>query len=286
MIATSRFFWTAVAAASLVVCQHSDAAQTAKSEHSIDSSSSGPIRSLLQKPLQGGEAYVWYLVHCGYAIKTQTKLLIFDYVRTTRDSHERSPEQSLAAGRIDPSEIRDLDVYVFVSHSHEDHYDPVILDWQGQIRNLKYIFGWQAADDSSHIHLVGPRGSLMLDGMEIYTINCWSGVPEVAYLIKTDDLTIFFQGDYKSDSLTDIEYLRDKCAAVDMAFLGAHTQKWGDASARIIRIMQMLRPRMVFPMHYGGKEETYTLFAEECAQLGLPAVIKCPEKSGDLFHFR
>jgi len=100
--------------------------------------------------------------------------------------------QSLATGRINPAEIRDLDVYVFVSHSHEDHYDPVILDWQDQVENLTHIFGWQATDDTSHYHFVDPRASLRIGDMDVYTINCRSGVPEVAYLIKTDGLTIFF----------------------------------------------------------------------------------------------
>jgi len=268
------------------ICPHTGAAQMSGLEHAIDSSSLGSVRSLLQRPLGNGEAYVWYLLHCGYAVKTPTKLLIFDYVRATRDFSETSSEQSLATGRINPAEIKDLDVYVFVSHSHEDHYDQVIFDWQDEVDNLTYIFGWRATDDSSNYHLVGPGASLQIDDMNVYTINCRSGVPEVAYLVKTDGLTIFFQGDYKSDSAAGIDYLLDKCDTVDMAFLGAHTRQWRDASARIVRIMERLQPRVVFPMHYGGKEQTYQSFARECAELGLPSVVKCPEKSGDRFHYR
>ncbi|TFH64433.1 MAG: MBL fold metallo-hydrolase [Candidatus Zixiibacteriota bacterium] len=268
------------------ICASTSAAQTANDDQAIDTSSSGSIQLILQKQFQSGEAYVWYLLHCGYAIKTSTKLLIFDYVRTTRDVTKTPTVQSLTSGLINPDEIKDLDVYVFVSHSHEDHYDPIILDWRKRIRNLTYIFGWQATDDSSHYHLVGPRASLQIDDMSIYTINWRSGVPEVAYLVKTDGLTIFFQGDYRSDSGADIDYLLDKCDTVDMAFLGAHTRRWGDASARIVRIMERLRPRVVFPMHYGGKEQAYRLFARECTELGLLSVIQCPGKPGDRFHYR
>jgi len=262
------------------------ATQNSRTEQVVDSSTSGSIRPLLQKSIRNGEAYVWYLLHCGYAIKTRTKLLIFDYVRSTRDFPDTISVQSLATGRINPSEIRDLDVYVFVSHSHEDHYDPVILDWQEEVDSLNYIFGWQATDDTSHHHLVGPRSSLRIGNMDVYTINCRSGVPEVSYLIKTDGLTIFFQGDYRSDSAADMDYLLNKCDTVDMAFLGAHTRRWGDSSARIVRIMERLRPRVVFPMHYGGKEETYQLFAQENANLSSQSVVKPPKKPGDLFHYQ
>ena len=268
------------------ICAHGAVAQISRLESAVDSSSSGSIRSLLQKPLRNGEAYVWYLLHCGYAVKTRTKLLIFDYVRSTRDFPDTISVQSLATGRINPAEIRDLDVYVFVSHSHEDHYEPVILDWQDQVENLTHIFGWQATDDTSHYHFVDPTASLRIGDMDVYTINCRSGVPEVAYLIKTDGLTIFFQGDYKSDSLADIDYLLNKCDTVDIAFLGAHTRRWGDAFAHIVRIMERLQPRVVFPMHYGGKEETYQLFALECANLSSVSVVKPPKKPGDLFHYQ
>lgn len=264
---------------------HAGAGQISRSKYAVDSSSYDSIHAILEKPLQNGEAYIWYLLHCGYAVKTPTKFLIFDYVRTTRDFHEESAGQSLATGRINPEEIKDQDVYVFVSHSHEDHYDPIILDWQNKIANVTYIFGWQATDDSSHHHLVGPRASLQIDGMDTYTINCRSGVPEVAYLIKTDGLTIFFQGDYRSDSMADIEYLLSKCDTVDMAFLGAHTRQWGVASARIVGIIDKLRPRVVFPMHYGGREQVYKSFVRECAELGLPSEFECPERPGARFHY-
>jgi L-ascorbate metabolism protein UlaG (beta-lactamase superfamily) len=286
-MATRTLLLAAVAAAGVSgMLTWSGPAHASNQEPAIDSSAAGSVRALLQQPLQDGEAYVWYLLHCGYAVKTRSKVLIFDYVRTTRRAPDTPPVLSLATGRINPAEIKDLDVYVFVSHSHEDHYDPVILDWQDQVDNLTYIFGWQATDDSSHYHLVGPRASLQIDDMSVYTINCRSGVPEVAYLVKTDGLTIFFQGDYKSDSVADIDYLLEKCDTVDMAFLGAHTRRWRDGSARIVRIMERLRPEVVFPMHYGGEEQTYQSFARECADLGLPCVVKCPEKRGDRVHYR
>ena len=278
-----RFAFVALGMASILSC--SVCAQHLISPKSPVLQSSDSVQSLLQKPLRSGEAYVWYLLHCGYAVRTSTKLLIFDYVRTTRDATEASPVQSLCTGRIDPAEIKDLDVYVFVTHSHEDHYDPIILDWQDQVDHLTYIFGWQATDDSSHHHLVGPRASLRLGDMDVYTINCRSGVPEVAYLIKTDGLAIFFQGDYKSDSLTDIDYLLTKCDTVDIAFFGATTRRWPEASARIARMMERTRPRAVFPMHFGGQEETCREFAQECAERGLPFPINCPNNPGDQFHY-
>ncbi|MEZ5357223.1 MAG: MBL fold metallo-hydrolase [Candidatus Zixiibacteriota bacterium] len=251
----------------------------------IDSGVSDSIQSLLREPIPRGEAYIWYLLHCGYAVRTETKLLIFDYVRSTRDFSDTMSVQSLTTGRINPAEIKDLDVYVFVTHSHEDHFDPIIFEWRKEVDKLTYVFGWQATDDTSHYHLVDPKASLHIGNMVIYTINCRSGVPEVAYLIKTDGLTIFFQGDFKTDSMADIDYLLSYCETVDMAFLGAHTRQWGMAFSRISNIMRRLSPEVVFPMHHGGKEHIYREFSNDCKDAGITHLIECPEKPGHLFHY-
>ena len=120
-----------------------------------------------------GGAEVWYLGHCGYAVRTSDHLLIFDY-QERRDGQQpksRPDRPSLAAGWIAPEEIKGLKVRVFVSHAHNDHYDPVILTWKEAVPDIAYYFGWKATDDPSHHVLAGPRAGLAADGLEIATIN-------------------------------------------------------------------------------------------------------------------
>ncbi len=54
-------------------------------------------------------------------------------------------------GFINPEEIDTLNVIVFVSHSHSDHYDPIISTWQKSIPAIKYVWGWSKDADSTHI---------------------------------------------------------------------------------------------------------------------------------------
>jgi len=102
------------------------------------------------------------------------------------------PEKpSLDTGWIDPKEIKDLKVRVFVSHSHDDHFDPVIFTWKEDVPNITYFFGWKAADDPSHHYMVGPRAEYKSEDLEISTINSHhSGVPEVGWLVEVDGLAI------------------------------------------------------------------------------------------------
>ncbi|MCK7537944.1 MAG: hypothetical protein MZV63_46820 [Marinilabiliales bacterium] len=91
------------------------------------------------------EGDVWYLGHYGYAVKTENKLLIFDYVKKPmpRGRSRPSPSPTRPVQRLDQSrEINDLDVVVFVSHNHSDHYDEVIRTWEKTVKKIQYVFGW------------------------------------------------------------------------------------------------------------------------------------------------
>ena len=71
---------------------------------------------------------VTYYLHSGFSCATDKVLLIFDYWL--------GEHQELARHlRIDPVEFADYEeVYVFISHSHPDHFDPVVLGWQNDPR--------------------------------------------------------------------------------------------------------------------------------------------------------
>ena len=88
-----------------------------KSAKMVQGRTGTPANSV--QDLGEGDARIWYLGHCGWAVKTRSRVLIFDYWE--REAVRGDP--SLANGKVDPAELRDLDVYVFVSHSHGDHYE-------------------------------------------------------------------------------------------------------------------------------------------------------------------
>jgi len=237
------------------------------------------------KQAETGEVTVWYLGHCGYAVKTQNHLLIFDYI----ELEEEPGERGLNKGFVDPKEIRDLAVSVFVTHSHVDHYDEVIFSWEKEIKNISYTFGWKAKDDPKYHYLEGPRAEMKLDDMEIYTVNSHhSQVPEVAYLVKVDSLVIYHGGDYQgkmgrnahSNVKEDMDYLKTKAGAPDLFFIGAWTGE------PYMQSIESLDPKVIFPMHDRKREEKYKRFASDLKELGVACPVICPEKRGDRFVFR
>lgn len=236
-----------------------------------------------------GEATVWYLGHCGFAIQTARHLLIFDY-QERRDGPQpraRGWATGLGAGRVDPAEIARDRVRVFVSHAHEDHFDPVIFGWRQAVPDIAYYFGWKAADDEAYHYLAGPRATHSADGLDIVTINSHhSGVPEVAFLVKVDGLAIYHNGDYRMDYQADFPYLRKHAARFDLVFvLGVSDEsiQYGQQNRDLV---ERFNPGAVFPMHAEAGARMYREFAAAFrARLpGLPVMI--PEKLGDRFEYR
>ncbi|UCC45328.1 MAG: PD40 domain-containing protein [Candidatus Zixiibacteriota bacterium] len=264
----------AVAALMLVLSMTSHL-QTLDQASGIDA---GLIDTLLQQPLAEDEAYAWYLYHAGFAVKTDSKLLIFDYTRGLWNGEVEPPERSLTNGWVDPDEIRELDVYVFVSHSHSDHYDPVILGWQDTISSITYFFGWFVAEGPNYHNMVGPRASFINDEICVYTINSYhSGVPEVAFLVLTDDLSVYHGGDYNSDYVSDIAYLGTFVDRLDIAMLN----DW--CGEPILEVIHELLPNLVLPMHFGGDEAEPRRLPPYCVDCA--CTFGCADLRGDIFHY-
>jgi ankyrin repeat protein len=230
------------------------------------------VASLLAKPLRDGEAIVWSLGHCGFAVKTRSRLLIFDYFSR---GWPRPEKPSLANGFVDPEEIKGQETVVFVSHAHGDHFDPVILSWQPVVKNIRYIFGWKAGKGDRAVDMPAPRATKTLRGMEIFTINCeHNDVPEVAYLVKVDGLSIYHSGDYMGPLDTyqdDMAYLLKKAGTVDLAFIGKFQQA------------ESLKPRVVFPIHGYNREYMYGAFARQAVEKRISSQVILPENKGDRF---
>jgi len=148
----------------------------------------------LKKPLSKGEAYIWYLRHSGWALKTKSALLVFDYW----DQDTPPDEKLLANGHIQPGELKDIPTYVFVSHDHGDHFDRQILDWRNDIPGITYVFGFDTQGEEGIITLP-PRTQQKIGPLTVTTIQ--SNDAGVGFAVEIDGLTIFHAGDHSNNTL-------------------------------------------------------------------------------------
>lgn len=241
-----------------------------------------------------GEAYIWYLGHAGWAVKTKNHLLVFDYLSVSRPE-QVTEDPSLANGHIDPAEIKACDVIVFVSHGHGDHFDPKIFDWEKTVEKIRYIFGWEADKNPRYYYLTEPRTKTTIGDIVIFNINhAFDGIPEAAFMVKTDGLTIFHSGDHgcvgeEPDPLfkANIDFLAGKNNQIDLAFIAQFGGRDGsEVNIGDLYTIDKLKPQVTFPMHQGGGERFYKRFAQEMQEKGAKTKIYCAEKRGDRFFYR
>ena len=244
----------------------------------------------LEKSLKSGEALIWYLNHSGWAVKTQSHFLIFDYI----EQGSKPADAALANGWIDPHELKDEQIFVFISHEHADHFDPRILDFEKTHSHITYIFGWDAKNNPKYVILDQPRAQITLGDMELFTINhAFDNIPEAAFLVRVDGLVIFHSGDHGSTGAVinpvfkdNIDYLAQKTQSVDVAFIS----QFGSRSREEVNIgdlytINTLRPTITFPMHRGGGEDSYKNFADEAQKKKARTKVMCAEARGDRFFY-
>lgn len=244
-----------------------------------------PEEDLLHRPLEEGQAVIWYLGHAGWAVRTRSVFMVFDY--TTRNPAAR--EGSLEHGVIDPEEVRDQKVLVFVSHAHGDHWDPAVLEWKKILPGLTYIFGWDAGLGEGPVYLNETRSSVEIGGLSVRSVqHDFDGIPESAFLVSVDGLLIYFSGDFGSVGRelnpkfkNNIDLLASWAPEVDIAFISQFGSRWGaEFNPGDRYTVERLRPRLTIPMHKGGREDFYRRFAAEGKKAGVRTEFFCAGKPG------
>ncbi len=243
---------------------------------------------LLKKELQKGDAITWYTGHSGWAIKTQNHFLVFDYFK----NGPQPDTPFLANGTINTEEIKDLNVTVFSTHAHQDHYMPAIFDWQKDIPNITYVMGFKPQDKESGYIYLGPRQKKVINGMKVITIE--SNDSGVAFFVLVDGVRIFHSGDHANRKrdfsgpfAKEIDFLAEKGLKPDSFFAPVSGCGFGDLEAvkkGVYYTIKKLSPRAVFPMHAGGGEDRYVAFAKGAYKAGFTVPMCCAENNGDRFY--
>jgi ankyrin repeat protein/L-ascorbate metabolism protein UlaG (beta-lactamase superfamily) len=247
--------------------------------------------ALLSEPLPRGEAQIWYLKHSGWAIRTKSAFLVFDYW----DNDSPPDEMSLANGHIRPEGLKGLPVYVFATHEHGDHFDPQILEWRKAIPNITYIFGFEPPVTEGVVTL-GPRVQRMIGPLNVTTIK--SNDAGVGFAVQVDGLTIFHAGDHANgkvemadnDFFPEIDYLARKGIRPDIAFFlnmyGCGSTNPEAFQKGIFHAVNKLKIKAVLPMHGADREWVYGNLAEGAAKEHVKVQVGAASCPGDRFTYR
>ena len=247
--------------------------------------------SLLNEPVNYGEASVWFLGHSGWAVKTQNHFLVFDYFCNTWD---RKPGDScLASGFIIPEQIQNMPVTVFATHAHGDHYDQRIFDWKNTISDIDYVLCWNQNTNGNDYTMIPINEEKQVRDMNVY-VN-YSTDMGGGYVVEVDGLTLFHMGDHANGedklmtAFTDeIDMVAERNPNIDIVFGGIRGCSLGQpeqVKQGIYYTIEKLQPKLFVPMHTGAHSFANLEFAETAKEDGYDQKMQAVFHKGDHFMY-
>jgi L-ascorbate metabolism protein UlaG (beta-lactamase superfamily) len=227
---------------------------------------------------------IHYLYHSGFAVEVHNNFLIFDYFKDTSEGLERN----LSNGVISENDlINKENVYIFSSHSHYDHFNPIIFEWENHSKNIEYILSSEIEinDKKSNCHFMNPYESIMLGNISVTTYG--STDIGVSYLVSINDISIFHAGDlnwwcWKDDTneektfaetgfITEIEKLSNK--HIDISFFPVDPRQEELYCMGGEYFIEKVKPGYFIPMHFGDDFETTKTFSEKQANSSTKIIV-------------
>ena len=250
------------------------------------------VSELLRTKLKHGDTIIWHLYQSGFAVKTARHLFIFDYWPAT-DAPKGGG--GLRRGFVNPEEIGKQDAVVFVSHCHLDHWYPGCLPWKEKVTKIHYVVSPDVSRTRQGvITSLGPNETANIGDVHVTTLR--STDVGVAFIVKTDGLTIYHSGDNacwnwdnhpqaKARFVT--EHLNPlKGEKIDIAMHVCdprlRTRDWGG----FVAFPREFKPGLLIPMHMEGRYE-FTRMMESLLKEGGVQVPFWPiQRRGESIVFR
>lgn len=210
---------------------------------------------------------VRFLHHSCFAVEVDNLVLVFDYFEGNRVNgfsfHGKLPDYE-----------RDTRIYMFASHSHQDHYDMDILRWSERYPNIRYILSKDIRISPNFLkkHGIDPavrervtfvsgEKHLKVDELEIQTLQ--STDAGVAFYVGVHGRYLFHAGDlsdWRMEGAGDLingkmrrsyQHEIKKLAGlpIDAAFVAMDPRLMQHQAAGIDFFLKTCDARHVFPMH-------------------------------------
>jgi len=184
----------------------------------------------------------------------------------------------LSNGTVGMKDLKtDKKVIVLASHSHIDHFNPLIFEWQSLNKDITYILGNDIKVRNSNINYISvtPYDEIQIESIKIKAFG--STDIGVSFFVNTGEVSIFHAGDlnwwYWMDDTTDeiesmerqfkLEISRIKGLIVDIAFFPVDPRLRHNYFIGPEYFVNEINPRVFVPMHFGNKYSITKTFAEK-----------------------
>lgn len=246
---------------------------------------------------------VIFIHHSCFLVEIDDKVLIFDYFDGTRVNGYTF------TGKI-PDYEPDTRIYMFASHSHQDHYDLDILRWADKYENIRYIFSKDIRISphflSKHgidpevrkrVQFVAPDKSYEVDDLKIKTLR--STDAGVAFYVEVNGVSLFHAGDlndWRMEGAGDLingrmqrayQHEMKKLAdlPINIAFIPVDKRLNEHQFRGIDYVLKSTSAEFVFPMHMWQDYSAISEYKKRVSNLGMAERIMEIERENQVFLF-
>jgi L-ascorbate metabolism protein UlaG (beta-lactamase superfamily) len=230
------------------------------------------------------QAKIYYIYHSGFAIKTRNHFLVFDYYKEPIKNDIDHQQLNV----LHPENIKDMkNMFVFSSHSHADHFNSKIFNWQDYNGDIQYVLSKdiQVDKDKENYTFIEEDEEKLFEG--VYVKAYGSTDIGISFLVKVDGITIFHAGDlnwwhWKEDNVeeqlvaeasfkTHIEKLKVE-KSIDIAFFPVDPRLEEFYYIGGEYFAKEIQPRLLVPMHFGNSTYITKEFAHRMEKIHITAV--------------
>ena len=181
-----------------------------------------------------------FIQHSSFLVEFEEFHLLFDYY----------------GGKL-PKVIGQKPLFVFASHVHADHYNPVIFQLDG--KETTYILSNDIpVEPKQNIHLLGKnqRASYTTPAGKMEVVTYPSTDEGVAFIIDVAGVRLYFAGDlnywyWEGEPKIHSQVERDK-KGVDIAFVVLDNRQGRHYNLGMDAFIEKVGAKYIFPMHLNG----------------------------------
>lgn len=219
-----------------------------------------------------------YIYHSGYLIESDHFSIVIDYYKDL--SKQNLIEVVLAR--------KDIPLYILSTHSHHDHFNPQILKWKEQRKDITYIFSCDILDNA----MARKEDATFLNKEDTFQDNLLrikaygSTDLGVSFLIEGGGKTIFHAGDlnnwhWNEEStaeeikeaedfyLSELSILADEVSHINLAMFPIDPRLGKDYMKGAKQFIDTIKTDIFAPMHFGEAYTKANAFEEYAKQKGV-----------------
>lgn len=205
-----------------------------------------------------------YLYNSGFIIETEGHIIVIDYYKDSPTGYKKRKEN----GTLSQEDLKtEKDVLVFATHSHSDHFNPVVFEWSREKDNFNYILSSDIKLTSKYknINFISPYEEINIKNVKVKAYG--STDLGVSLLIKVDGCTIFHAGDlnwwnwwdesneYNSlmekNFKAEVKKIKDDDNDVDICFFPVDPRLRESFNLGAEYFIRNIRTKVFVPMHFG-----------------------------------